>query len=103
MLAKLGPLPNELQRPRRADPRDRHEGALLVLPARRSLDPVVDLGLPGLPNVVGIDSIRLVITRLKVPLIFKSRPYAPQPAGAGNAVQGRNRWGCPVYRGQPLV
>src|SRR6266581_674574 len=40
---------------------------------------VVDLGLTGLPNVVGIDTVRIVIPRLKVPLIFKSRPHAPQP------------------------
>ncbi|HCU52338.1 MAG TPA: hypothetical protein DGG94_21510 [Micromonosporaceae bacterium] len=33
---------------------------------------VVDLGLTGLPNVVGIDTVRIVIPRLKVPLIFKS-------------------------------
>jgi hypothetical protein len=38
---------------------------------------VVDLGLTGLPNVVGIDTVRIVIPRLKVPLIFKSRPHAP--------------------------
>ncbi len=43
---------------------------------------VVDLGLTGLPNVVGIDAVRIVIPRLKVPLIFKSRPHAPQPNGA---------------------
>jgi hypothetical protein len=30
---------------------------------------VVDLGLTGLPNVVGIDTVRIVIPRLKVPLI----------------------------------
>ncbi len=41
---------------------------------------VVDLGLTGLPNVVGIDTVRIVIPRLKVPLIFKSRPHAPQPS-----------------------
>src|SRR5258708_33340648 len=46
---------------------------------------VVDLGLTGLPNVVGIDTVRIVIPRLKVPLIFKSRPHAPQPS------QGRAR------------
>ena len=46
---------------------------------------VVDLGLTGLPNVVGIDTVRIVIPRLKVPLIFKSRPHAPQPS------QGRPR------------
>src|ERR1039457_2623331 len=34
---------------------------------------VVDLGLTGLPDVVGIDTVRIVIPRLKVPLIFKSR------------------------------
>jgi hypothetical protein len=38
----------------------------------------VDLGLTGLPNVVGIDTVRIVIPLLKVPLIFKSRPHAPQ-------------------------
>ena len=47
---------------------------------------VVDLGLTGLPNVLGIDTVRIVIPRLKVPLIFKSRPHAPQPS------QGRARW-----------
>jgi Glyoxalase-like domain len=41
---------------------------------------VVDLGLTGLPNVVGIDTVRIVIPRLKIPLIFKSRPHAPQPS-----------------------
>src|SRR5260370_5379630 len=41
---------------------------------------VVDLGLTGLPNVVGIDTVRIVIPRPKVPLIFKSRPHAPQPS-----------------------
>jgi len=41
---------------------------------------VVDLGLTGLPNVVGIDTVRIVIPRLKVPLIFKSRPHATQPS-----------------------
>src|SRR6266516_1736821 len=46
---------------------------------------VVDLELTGLPNVVGIDTVRIVIPRLKVPLIFKSRPHAPQPS------QGRAR------------
>lgn len=46
---------------------------------------VVDLGLTRLPNVAGIDTIRIVIPRLKVPLIFKSRPHAPQPS------QGRVR------------
>jgi hypothetical protein len=34
--------------------------------------------------VVGIDTVRIVIPRLKVPLIFKSRPHAPQP-GQGRA------------------
>jgi NADH dehydrogenase len=46
---------------------------------------VVDLGLTGLRNVVGIDTVRNVIPRLKVPLLFKSRPRAPQPS------QGRAR------------
>src|SRR6266545_6922928 len=46
---------------------------------------VVDLGLTGLPNVVGIDTVGIVIPRLKVPLIFNSRPHAPQPS------QGRAR------------
>jgi hypothetical protein len=32
---------------------------------------VVDLGLTGLPNVAGIDTVRIVIPRLKVPPIFK--------------------------------
>ena len=43
----------------------------------------VDPGLTGLPDVAGIDT---VIPRLKVPLIFKSRPRAPQPS------QGRGPW-----------
>ena len=38
---------------------------------------VVDLGLTGLPDVVGIDTVRIVIPWLKVPLIVKSRPQAP--------------------------
>src|SRR5258708_15409180 len=46
---------------------------------------VVDPGLTGLPNVAGIGTVRIVIPRLKVPLIFKSRPHAPQPS------QGRAR------------
>ena len=46
---------------------------------------VVDLGLAGLPDVVGTDTVRIVIPWLKVPLIFKSRPHAPQPS------QGRAR------------
>src|ERR1700730_6095512 len=46
---------------------------------------VVDLGLTGLPDVVGIDTVRIVIPRLQVLLIFKSRPDAPQPS------QGRAR------------
>src|SRR5260370_18149127 len=46
---------------------------------------VVDLGLTGLPNVVGIDTVRIIIPRLKVPLIVKSGPHAPQPS------QGRAR------------
>src|ERR1022692_3983951 len=46
---------------------------------------VVDPGLTGLPDAVGIDTVRIVIPRLKVPLIFKSRPHAPQPS------QGRAR------------
>ena len=46
---------------------------------------VVDPGLTGLPDVVGIDTVRIVIPRLKVSLIFKSRPHAPQPS------QGRAR------------
>src|SRR6266542_5680158 len=41
---------------------------------------VVDLGLTGLPNVVGIDTVRIVIPRLKVPLIVKSRLHAPHPS-----------------------
>src|ERR1039457_5927106 len=44
---------------------------------------VVDLGLTGLPNVVGIDTVRIVIPRLKAPLIFKSRPHAPQASQGG--------------------
>ena len=46
---------------------------------------VVDLGLTGLSDVVGINTVRIVIPRVKVPLIFKSRPQAPQPS------QGRAR------------
>ena len=46
---------------------------------------VVDLGLTELPDVVAIDTVRIVIPRLKVLLIFKSRPHAPQPS------QGRPR------------
>src|SRR6266487_3808534 len=60
---------------------------------------VVDLGLTGLPNVVGIDTGRIVIPRLKVPLIFKSRPHAPQPS------QGRARGDDerpPLYGGAGL-
>ena len=45
--------------------------------------PVVDLGLTGLPNVVGIDTVRIVIPRLKVPLVFKSRPHAHNLARGG--------------------
>src|SRR5262249_48248909 len=41
---------------------------------------VVDLGLTGLPNIMGIDTVRIGIPRLKVPLIFKSRPHPPQPS-----------------------
>jgi hypothetical protein len=48
---------------------------------------VVDLGLTGLPNTVGIDTVRIVIPRLKIPLIFESRPHAPQ------SNQGRARGG----------
>jgi len=56
--------------------------AVYVKPGLSTL--VVDLGLTGLPNVVGIDTVRIVIPRLKVPLIVKSRPHAPQPSqGAG--------------------
>ena len=44
---------------------------------------VVDLGLTGLPNVVGIDTVRIVIPRLKVPLIFKSRPQRHNLARGG--------------------
>jgi hypothetical protein len=51
----------------------------------RSLDPLVDLGLTGLPNAVGVDTVRIVIPRLKVPLIFKSRPHGPQQPGQGRA------------------
>src|SRR5260370_32169911 len=60
---------------------------------------VVDLGLTGLPNVVGIDAVRIVIPRLKVPLIFKSRPHAPQPS------QGRARGGDerPRLYGGPMA
>src|SRR6266436_2498772 len=47
---------------------------------------VVDLGLTGLPDVAGTGTARIVIPRLKVPLIFKSRPQAPQPS------QGRGPW-----------
>jgi hypothetical protein len=32
---------------------------------------VVDPGLTGLPNVVGIDTVRIVIPRLKAPLILQ--------------------------------
>jgi hypothetical protein len=45
---------------------------------------VVDLGFTGFPDVVGIDAVRIVIPRLKVLLMFKSRPHAPQP-GQGRA------------------
>src|SRR5205814_10410625 len=38
---------------------------------------------PGLPNVVGTDTVRIVIPRLKVSLIFKSRPHAPHLARGG--------------------
>jgi hypothetical protein len=47
---------------------------------------VVDPGLTGLPDVVGIDTVRIVISGLKVALLFKSRPQAPQPG------QGRGPW-----------
>ena len=33
----------------------------------------------GLPDAVGIGTVRIVIPRLKVPLIVKSQPHAPQP------------------------
>lgn len=45
---------------------------------------VVDLGLSGLPDVVGIDTVRIVIPRLKVPPIFKSRPHAAQPSAVAD-------------------
>jgi hypothetical protein len=44
---------------------------------------VVDLGLAGLPDVAGIDTVRIVIPRLEVPLVFRSRPHAPDPSDAG--------------------
>ena len=37
---------------------------------------VVDLGLTGLPDAVDINTVRIVISRLKVPLIVTSRPCA---------------------------
>ena len=46
---------------------------------------VVDPGLTGLPDVAGIDTVRIVIARLKVPLIVTGRPHPPQPS------QGRAR------------
>ena len=56
--------------------------AIYVKPDLSAL--VVDLGSTGFPDVVGIDTVRIVIPRLKVLLIFKSRPHAPQP-GQGRA------------------
>src|SRR3984893_16898266 len=47
--------------------------------------PTVDLGLTGLPDVVGIDTVKGLLPRPQVLLIFKSRPDAPQPS------QGRAR------------
>src|SRR5437016_5481914 len=45
---------------------------------------VVDPGLTGFPDGGGTGTVRIVIPRLKVPLIFKSRPHAPQRGqGAG--------------------
>jgi Glyoxalase-like domain len=63
------------------------------LPAR-----VVDPGLTGRPDVAGIDTVRIVIPRLKVPLIVKSRPPAPQPGqgrGRGDGERPR-RYGGPM-------
>src|SRR5258708_27778412 len=60
---------------------------------------VVDLGLTGLPNVVGIDTVRIVIPRLKVPLIFKSRPHAPQPS----QVRARRDGSRPPLYGGPMA
>src|SRR6266480_4765565 len=48
---------------------------------------VVDLGLTGLRNVVGIDTVKIVIPRLKVPLIFKSRPHMRHNLARGGPVE----------------
>ena len=52
---------------------------------------VVDLGLTGLPYVVGIDTVRIVIPRLKVPLIFKSRPHAARSIPRGRPAHAPSR------------
>jgi hypothetical protein len=58
---------------------------------------VVDLGCTGLPDVVGIDTVRIVIARLKVPLIFKSRPHAHNLARGGPVEATRPRlYGGPM-------
>jgi len=48
---------------------------------------------------VGIGTVRIVIPRLKVPLIFKSRPHAPQPR-KGRARGGGER---PRLYGGPMA
>ena len=48
---------------------------------------VVDLGLTGLPEVAGIGTVGIVISRLKVSFIVQSRPHAPPPS------RGRARGG----------
>jgi hypothetical protein len=63
--------------------------AAYVKPALSTL--VVDLGLTGLPNVVGIDTVRIVIPWLKVPPIFKSRPHAAQPSAVADPGRAAGR------------
>ena len=70
------------------------------MPSGRDRGPalVVDLGLTGRLNAVGIDTVRIVILRLKVPLIVKRRPHAPQPSqGRARGEGGRRRlYGGPM-------
>src|SRR2546430_4142146 len=59
---------------------------------------VVDPGLTGLPDVVGTGTVRIVISGVKVALLFKSRPQAPPPGqGRAGGDGGRSRlYGGPM-------
>jgi hypothetical protein len=53
---------------------------------------VVDPGLTGLPDVVGTGTVRIVVSRLKVLLVFKRRPDAPRHGrGRARGDDGRPR------------